>query len=133
MGRKEGGSKVKEILRTPLHHGERGDTGRPGTPTLFNIIVDAVVRATLQDICRPQEAQHGFGWSAGEHNICFYVDDGQIAGRYPIWVQAALTTMVRMFERVGLQMNLDKTKAMICTPGFIWGQHGAEAYKRQAT
>ena len=22
---------------------------------------------------------------------------------------------------------------MICTPGFIWGQQGAEAYKQQAT
>ena len=40
--------------------------------------------------------------------------------------------MVRMFERVCLQTNLGKTKAMICTPGFIWGQHGAEAYKRRA-
>ena len=30
-------------------------------------------------------------------------------------------------------MNLYKTKAMIYTPGFIWGQQGAEEYKRQAT
>ena len=48
-------------------------------------------------------------------------------------MQAALTTMVRMFERVGLQTNLNKTKGVICTPGFIWGQQGAEAYKRKAT
>ena len=48
----------------------RGVTqGDPVSPTLFNIIMYAVVRATLQDICGPQEAQHGFGWSAGEHNI----------------------------------------------------------------
>ena len=48
--------------------------------TLFNIIVDAVVRAALQEICGPQESQHGFGWSVGEHNICFYADYGGIAG-----------------------------------------------------
>ena len=83
--------------------------------------------ATLQDIYVPQEAPHSFGWLVGEHNIYFYTDDGRIAGRDPIWVQAALTKMVRMFERVGLQTNLDKTKAMICTPGFIWGQQGSEA------
>ena len=41
--------------------------------------------------------------------------------------------MVRMFERVGLQMNLGNTKAKICTPGFIWGKQGAEAYKRKAS
>ena len=39
----------------------------------------------------------------------------------------------KMFERVGLQTNLNKTKGVICTPGFIWGQQGAEAYKRKAT
>ena len=84
--------------------------------------MDAVVRATLQEVCGPQEAQYGFGWLAREHKILFYVDDGQIAGQYSIWLQAAMTTMVRMFEMVGLQTNLDKTKAMICTPGFIWGE-----------
>ena len=41
--------------------------------------------------------------------------------------------MVRMFERFGLQTNLNNTKAVICTTGFIWGQQGAEAYKLRAT
>ena len=91
-------------------------------PKLFNIIVDAVVRATLQEICVPQEAQHGFWCLAGEHNICFYEDDGLIERQDTIWVQAALTKMVIMFERVGLQMNLNKTKAVICMPGLILGK-----------
>ena len=69
----------------------------------------------------------------GEHKICFYVDGGRIAGRDPIWVQAALTKMVRMFERFRLKTNLNKTKAVICTPGFIWGQQGAEVYKQLST
>ena len=41
--------------------------------------------------------------------------------------------MMRIFDRAGLQTNLDKTKALIYTPGFIWGKQGAEAYKQQAT
>ena len=95
--------------------------------TLITNNGDALVRETLQEICGLHEAQHGFGWSAGEHYISFYADDGRISGRDPIWVQAVLTTMVRIFVRYGLQTNLDKTKAMICTPGFIWGQQGSEA------
>ena len=90
------------------------------SPTLFNIIVDAVIRETLQEICGPQEDQHSFGWLAGEHKIFFYADDGRKAGRYPIWVQAALMKMVMIFDRVGLQTNLNNTKAMICASGFIW-------------
>ena len=30
-------------------------------------------------------------------------------------------------------MNLGKTKAMVCTPGFIWGEWGELAYKGQST
>ena len=55
------------------------------------------------------------------------MDDRRIAGQDTIWVQAALKTMVRIFERVGLQTNLNNIKAMICMPGFIWGKQGAEA------
>ena len=32
--------------------------------------------------------------------------------------------MVRIFERVGLETNLGKTKAMVCTLIFIWGKLG---------
>ena len=37
---------------------------------------------------------------------------------------------LRMFERVWIYTNLGNTKSMKCTPGFIWGKTGKEAYKR---
>ena len=115
-------------------HIERGVTqGDPVSTTIFNIVVDSVVRAFLLVVFLPQEANHGFGWSVGEHKICFYADDGKIDGRNPIWINPTLTAMVRMFKRVGFQTNLGKTKEMICTPGFIWVQQGAAAYKSQVT
>ena len=120
-------TKAGNYYERPFSTGRGVTQGDPVFPTLFNIIVDAVVRETLQEICGPQEAQHSFGWSSGEQNIFFYADDGRIAGRDPIWVQTALTKMVRIFDRVGLQTNLNNTKAMICTSGFIWGQQGDEA------
>ena len=61
---------------------------------------------------------------AGEHNICFYEDDVRIARQDTIWVQTVLTKMVIMFERVGLQMNLNKTKAVIYMLGLILGNIG---------
>ena len=53
---------------------------------IFNIVVDAVVRAVLEVVCIPQEAQHGMGWAAGEINLVLCADDGRIAGRYHGWV-----------------------------------------------
>ena len=62
-------SKSGKYYGLPFSTGRGVTQGDPVSSTLFNIIVYAVVRATLQEICGPQEAQHGFGWLAGEHNI----------------------------------------------------------------
>ena len=101
--------------------------------TIFNIVVDSVVRSVLLEVCGPQEAHHRFVWAAGEHNIFLYVDDGQIAGHNPIWVQTTPAAMASMFKRVGIQTNLGKTKAMMGIPGLAWVKQVTEAYKRRAT
>ena len=62
-------------------------------------------------------------------HIVFYAKDGLIAGNNPIWVQMKLTAVVSIFDRVGLLTNIGKTKAMVCTPGFIKGQQGTATYK----
>ena len=74
----------------------------------------------LLELCGPKEEQHRFVWAAGDQDIVLYVDDRQIAGRNPIWVQTMRTEVVRIFEIVLLQTNLVKTKTMVCNPGFIW-------------
>ena len=89
--------KVGNVFGRPFNT-ERGvKQGESISPTVLNIVVYEVVRAVLLEVCGPQESQHGSGWAAGEHNICFYADEERIAGRNPIWVQIALTDMVRMF------------------------------------
>ena len=56
----------------------------PVSPTVFNIVVDAVVRAVLIKVCVPQEAHHGLRWAALQHNLVLYVNDGRIVGCNPI-------------------------------------------------
>ena len=68
----------------PFSTGRKVMQGDPVSPTLFNIIVYSVVRATLQEICETQEYQHGFWWSSVEHNIFLYADDRWISRRDPI-------------------------------------------------
>ena len=69
----------------------------------------------------------------GQGLLFFNADDGRIGGRDHKWVQDALTVTVAMFRRMGLGTNLENTKAMVCTPGFIWGKVGDLAYKRRST
>ena len=47
------------------------------------------------------------------------------------WVQDALAVTVAMLCRIGLEANLDKTKAIVCTPRSIWGKWGERAYKKR--
>ena len=86
------------------------------SPTIFTTVVDALLRAVQLEVCVPQETQNGFRLRSSKNNICFYSDDGRIAGHNPIWVHTGLTAMVRIFERLVLQKSLSKTKSMICTP-----------------
>ena len=56
--------------------------GDPVSPMIFNVVVDTVVRAVLDELCEPQESQHGLGWMAAvEINLMFYADDVRILGR----------------------------------------------------
>ena len=107
--------------------------GDPVSPTVFNIVVDAVVRVVILEVFVPQEAQNGLVWSAWDHNIIFYTEYVCIAGHNPIWIQKTLEAAVHMLYRVGLKMNLEKSKAMVCTPGLIWGQKVEAVYKWSVT
>ena len=93
--------------------------GEPVSPTILIILVDAVVRSVLLELCGPQEAQHGLVWVAVDDYIVLYADNSRIEVCNPIWVQTTLTVVVRIFDRVGLQKKIVKTKAMVFNPVFI--------------
>ena len=127
----------KVVPRAGRYYGRPFQMGRGVTkwdlvpPTIFIIVVNAGVWLMLQEVYRPQEDLHGLGWAVGEQGIVLYADDGLKSGRNPIRVQGITTTLVRIFEWLGFYTNLGKTKSMKCTPRFIWGHLGRDAYKLQ--
>ena len=94
--------KVGKYLGTAFGTGRGVTQGDPVSPIIFNIMVDAVVRAALEEVCSPQEARHCMGWEAGERNIVLNADEGSTAGRVQEWVQDDLTVTVAMFQQMGL-------------------------------
>ena len=109
---------------------ERGvKQGDPLVPKISNIVVDALVRVVLLEVCRSEEAYQGLSWATGEHNIIFYVDDGRIVGAQYHLSPENLAAVIRMFNMAVLLTNHGETKAVLCTPIFIWGQQGTSAYK----
>ena len=132
-GRQKIVPKTGRLLSKAFGTGHGVTQGNPASPMIFNIMVDTVVRAVLVEVCIPQESHFGLGWAAGERNFVLYADDRQIEGREHIWVQDALKVTLAMFQWMGLEINLDKTKSMVCTPGYIWGRLSDTAYKRRET
>ena len=47
-------------------------------------------------------------------NALLYADDGMVASSDPRWLQGYFSTLVGLFDRVGLRINVRKTVGMVC-------------------
>ena len=65
--------------------GERGVTqGDPCTHTIFNVVVDAVVRHWVTGVLEELEARGDLGQEGRHQAALFYADDGMFALSEPI-------------------------------------------------
>ena len=81
---------------------ERGCTqGDTDSPIIFNLIIDAVLRTWKQNIDRDKTQS------------CFYADDGLLENTEDEVLQEDLDEIIKLFGRVGLKANEQKTKYMI--------------------
>jgi Reverse transcriptase (RNA-dependent DNA polymerase) len=129
----------KVVVRQSGYYGtpfkpSRGVTqGDVISPTIFNIVEDAIIRYWMSTIEADVQASVNGSDSVLEVAAQYYADDGLIASYDHDKLQKAMDFLVDLFERVGLKTNVSKTKAMTCTPraaAFSWSEH---AYKCRMT
>ena len=53
----------------------------------------------------------------------FYMHDSLVASTDPEYMQGALNTITRLFNRVGLRTNAGKAVRMLCLPCQVAGTH----------
>ena len=114
---------------------ERGVTqGDPLSPTIFNVVVDAVVQHWVNGLVDEAEAQGETG-REGRHQLAvFYADNGMVVLSDPDWLQVAFNALVAIFDRVGLMTNVGKMVSMVCHPCWAGdGNRTEEAYGRRLT
>ena len=97
--------------------GDRGVTqGDPLSPTIFNVVVDAVVRHWIEGLVA-KTAEKGETGREGQHqSAVFYAGDGMVVSSEPAWLQGAFSALVAIFDRVGLRTKVNKTVSMACNP-----------------
>ena len=111
----------------PAFSVDRGSTiGDPVSPTIFNIVEDAVLRLWFHRIAL------NLGLSSGTDVVAmFYADDGQVAGFEGQKVQQAFEILMELFRSVGLDLNPRKTKTMTCGPAHFRYRLSSPAFKRR--
>ena len=122
---------ASEYYGAPFRAGQGVTQGGPLSAELFNILVDTVVWECFRRLCEESVLEEG----ESDHLMdtffaVFYVDDAYLASRDPEFLQRAIDLIVELFARVGLETNVTKTQAMICTPGRIRIQLPSDSYAR---
>ena len=113
---------------------DRGvNQGDPIHPAIFNVVVDGVVRHWVSVIMESAEERGGSRQKGRHKNALFYVDDGMVVSLDPRWIQGYFSTLVGMFDRVGLKTNTGKTVRIVCRPCQAAGTQLEAAYRRIMT
>ena len=107
--------------------------GDPLSPTIFNVVVDAVVCHWVTLAVEEAEKMGERGREGRHQAAHFYADDGMVASSDPRWLQWAFNTLVVIFDRVGLHTNVGKTVSMTCRPCPTAGNQSEVAYGRKMT
>ncbi len=76
--------------------------GGPLSSLKFNVCVDAVIREWLRRLLSKGAARGDFG-EASREIVAFFVDNGLVGSRDPVWLQGALDVLVELFESIGLR------------------------------
>ena len=107
--------------------------GDPLFPTIFNMVVDAVVRHWVYRVVEEAEARGDTGQEGRHQAALFYADNGMSASSDPAWLQGAFNALLGLFDRVCLQKNVRKAFGMVCHPCQAAGNITQAAYRRRIT
>ena len=102
--------------------------GDPLSPTIFNVVVDAVVSHWVMMALEEADKRGERGDEGRNQASLLYADYGMVASSDPRWLQCTFDALVRLFKLMGLQTNVGKTVSMVCQPCQAAGPKSEAAY-----
>ena len=90
------------------------------SPTLFNLVVDYVIRKLLTMTVGYHSVDHnGLGEAFGRCLGVFYTDYVMVGSRDPDWLQHLMNVLVGLFWWYGRADNIAKSCLVTCQPGAL--------------
>ena len=72
--------------------------GDPLSPTISNVVVDAVVRYWVNGLLDKVEAKGETGREGRHQSAVFYADDGMVVSLDLAWLQGAFNALIAIFD-----------------------------------
>jgi hypothetical protein len=89
-------------------------------PTIFNMVVDAIVRSWAAEVLEQEYVAICGGQDEWlKVALIFYAYDGVLTSYDAILAQTSSDYLVHLFFRVGLNANTKKSNSMVCLPGRV--------------
>ena len=107
--------------------------GKPLLPTIFNVVVDAVICHWVMVMTPIEAGMGGLGLTIIDLAAYFYADNGVVASSQPERLQRAFDVLTGLFDWVSLRTNKERTVVVVCQPCHAPGRMLKEAYKRRTT
>ena len=107
--------------------------GDPLSPTILNVVVDAVLSHCVTGFIADAEERGELGKEGRHQAALLYADDGMVDLSEPQWKKGAFKNLVGLFDRVGLRKNARKTVGVVCHPCQAAGNLLEAAYGRRVT
>ena len=107
--------------------------GNPLSPTIFNVVVDAVICHWVTVVMPSEAVTGGFGMTIIDLAAYFHAGVSLVASKRLGRLQMGLDVLTGPFDRVDLKENMEKTVGMVYQPCHASGGMSEEAYARRVT
>ena len=102
-------ARAGKYYRPPFKGYRRVTQVHPLPPTLFNVVVDAIIRHWVTVVAATEADTEGIGLSIQDLAVYFYANDGIVASIQHDKLQLEFDVLTGLFKRVGLRTNTRKT------------------------